>query len=79
MKTMEGIFCFLQHNFDDYSNARVKSLWGHLKPYCKSHCAKDLLIVKKIQPNLIPSKTIPNGCVDLNYKTNLQSVIGLGR
>ena len=33
-----------------------------------SHCGKDLLIVKKIQPNLIPSKTIPIGCVDLNSK-----------
>ena len=31
-----------------------------------AHCAKELLIVKKIQPNLIPSKTIPIGCVDLN-------------
>ena len=34
-----------------------------------THCAKDLLIVKKNQPNLIPSKTIPIGCVDLNSKT----------
>ena len=33
-----------------------------------SHGAKDLLIVKKIQPNLMPSKTIPIGCVDLNYR-----------
>ena len=29
---------------------------------------EDFLIVKKIQPNLIPSNTIPIGCVDLNYK-----------
>ena len=33
-----------------------------------AHCAKDLLIVKKIQPNLIPLKTIPIGCVGLNSK-----------
>ena len=26
-----------------------------------THCAKDLLIAKKIQPNLILSKTIPIG------------------
>ena len=34
---------------------------------------------KKIQPNLIPSKIIPIGWVDLNSKKNLQFVIGLGR
>ena len=33
-----------------------------------AHCAKDLLIAKKNQPNLIPSKIIPIGCVDLNFK-----------
>ena len=33
-----------------------------------SQCAKDFLTVKKIQPNLIPSKTIPIGYVDLNYE-----------
>ena len=33
-----------------------------------THCAKDLLILKKIQPNLIPSKIIPIGCIDLNSK-----------
>ena len=36
--------------------------------YTTSHCAKDLLILKKIQPNLIPSKTTPIRCVDLNSK-----------
>ena len=34
---------------------------------------------KKIQPNLIPSKFIPIGWVDLNSKKDLQFVIGLGR
>ena len=33
-----------------------------------THCAKDLLIVKKIKPNLISSKTVPIGCADLNSK-----------
>ena len=33
-----------------------------------SHCAEKFLIVKKIQPNLIPSKTVPICCVDLKYK-----------
>ena len=33
-----------------------------------AHYGKDLLVVKKIQPNLIPSKTMPIGCVDLNSK-----------
>ena len=33
-----------------------------------SHYAKDLLILRKIQPNLIPSKIIPMRCVDLNSK-----------
>ena len=44
---------------------RYKSI--NEEAYC-SHCAKDFLIVKKIQPNLFPAKTIPIGCVDLNYK-----------
>ena len=38
-------------------------------PQFQAHCAKDILIVKKIQSNLIQSKTIPIGCVDLNSKT----------
>ena len=33
-----------------------------------TNCARNLLIVKKIRPNLIPSKIIPFGWVDLNYK-----------
>ena len=32
------------------------------------NCAKDFLMVKKIQTNLLSSKTIPIGCVNLNYK-----------
>ena len=35
--------------------------------YC-THCAKDFLIVKKNQPNLIPSKIIPMIWVHLNSK-----------
>ena len=34
--------------------SKVSLIWKSI-----AHCAKDLLIVKKIQPNLIPSKTIP--------------------
>ena len=37
-----------------------------------THCAKDVLIVKEIQPNLIPPKTIPIGCVDLYYKMKFE-------
>jgi len=44
-----------------------------------SHSAKDLLMVKKVQPGLVPSRTVPVGCVDLNYRLDLRSVIGLGR
>ena len=40
------------------------------KPKTKSHFAKDFLIVKKIQPILIPSKIIAVDWVDLNSKIN---------
>ena len=33
-----------------------------------THCGTNLLIVKKIQPNLIPSEIIPISWVDLNSK-----------
>ena len=33
-----------------------------------SHCAREFLIVEKIQPNLIPSKIIPIGRVYLDSK-----------
>ena len=47
---------------------RISSILVVVHQVCFAHCAKDLLIVKKIQPNLIPSKIIPIGCVDLNSK-----------
>ena len=47
-------------------SSKSKTELRHLLLY--THCAKDLLTVKKIQPNLIPLKTITIGCVDLNSK-----------
>ena len=38
-----------------------------------SHCAKDLLVVKKTYPNLFPSKIIPIWWVHLNSKTEIES------
>ena len=62
---LNGVIFNLTTGLDKIGHFREELL---LETFSGAHCAKDFLIVKKIQPNLIPSKTIPIGCVDLNYK-----------
>ena len=61
------VFPLTSYPFEALDNTR-KLLIKKNGAMMYSHCAKDLLIMKEIQPNLIPSNTIPIGCVDLNPK-----------